>query len=116
MSRIQDYMNNPWYREMYKRYSVHDPSNRNYGTYDNAGINTPLTIASNPNFAIQMKRYQNGVDKYSVGGISKEGVMLQSQLNACSSATGMPTGCATKLGLGSNYSPASVTYRNVYNA
>lgn len=113
MSRIQDSMGDPWWREMYKRYSKYDPSNRNYGTYDNHGLNTPITISSNPEFAVQMKRYHNGVDKYNVGGVSEKGIMLQDSINACSSQTGMPTGCAIGyLGMDPNIK-GSITYENV---
>ena len=118
MSRIQDYMDDPWWNMTYRRYAKHDPSNRNYGTYDTHGLNTQITIASNPEFATQMKGYQNGIDKYKVGGVSLAGVKLQSQINACSSQTGMPNGCAVGYLSASGVSPhsrGSVMYDNVYD-
>lgn len=115
MARIQDSMDNSWWNTMYKRYAKYDPSNRNYGTYNTAGLNTQITIASNPDFATQMKGYQNGIDKYKIGGVSLEGIKLQSQVNACSSQTGMPNGCSIGY-LGSNpNSRGSLTYENVYD-
>jgi hypothetical protein len=113
MARVQDSMDNPWWRAMYVRYSKHDPSNVNYGTYNNPGLNTTLTVASNPDFAVQLKRYQNGIDKYNVGGISKMGVRMQNQINACSSQTGAPDGCALNYLGADAYYGVSTTYENV---
>lgn len=114
MARIEDYMDNDWYRSMYTRYARHDPSNINYRSYDNPGLNTTITISSNPEYSVQLKRYQNGMDKWTIGGISPLGVQNQTKMNACAEMTGMPHGCADRvLGEAMASERTSVTYRNV---
>lgn len=98
MSTLRDSLKDPWWAETYNRYVYHDPSNRYYGRFAWAQSHRPLTIDSNPIYAIDLDRHGHGMEAYNVGAvdmrIKRNGV--SDKINICSDNTGAPNYCARK--------------------
>jgi hypothetical protein len=92
MASIRDSMGNPWWVDMFNRYSYHDPSNSHYGRFPQSGINQPMVIDSNKSISIQLSRHCNGVCAYDVGNVTPN--TKGTQINECSDTTGAPYICA----------------------
>jgi hypothetical protein len=95
-NQVSDFQSGSWWNNMYNRYSLRDPSNHQYGTFNNAGLNLPITIESTNQYAVQLKRYADGVAAYKVGIVSPSAADLQASANIqrCTDATGHPVACA----------------------
>jgi len=87
---------------MQNRYSLGDPSNRRYGVWDTAGIRTPLVVESSPDYAVQLRGAQDGINAYKVGAVSVEAAGSISRVQRCSGATGHPVLCANTALAGEN--------------
>jgi hypothetical protein len=79
---------------MYDRYNYTDPSTRNYGKFKRSGLNTPITIDSNPQYTVILSRHCNGVCSYDIGGVSDAGHRVHEKIDQCSDRTGAPNQCA----------------------
>ncbi len=119
--QISDYMDSPWWRNMYQRSLIADPVNKNYSIFNQPGLTLPLVVESNPEYSVQMRRNNDGLNAYNVGGVSKfaasrmgnthpsspmvlgvgapgrVGAPVRSStgISGCSARTGDPSGCAT---------------------
>jgi hypothetical protein len=118
MAQVNDSMSNDWWRNMYSRYVQTDPSNKNYSFFNQPGLTQPLTVASNPQYVVDMQRHQDGVNTYQLGGVTPQAAALIGQSRprttglgvkapasvgqsfrptsgaaACNAASGDPSGC-----------------------
>lgn len=97
MASVRDSMHVPWWASTYNRYNYRDPSNVHYGRFAQAATNTPLTIDSNPLYAVQLNRHCSGVCSYNVGAVDRE-VHLSGaghKIWECSDSTGAPNLCGS---------------------
>lgn len=118
--QVSDAMSNPWWAAMYNRDLVQDPTNKSYSHFNVSGLNLPITIESNPQYAVEMNRHTDGLNTYKVGAVSANVVPLvgrstpltpahgtvgvtalgaayrpQAGIAGCSARTGDPSGCAS---------------------
>lgn len=106
MTSVRDAMSNPWWVNMYDRFSYHDPSNKNYGWFPSSALNQPLVIEANRNVSIQLSRHCNGVCTYDIGNVTPN--KHSYGINECSDTTGAPYMCAKSyLGPNANFKGSS---------
>jgi len=114
MAQISDFMHNPWWSAMYARNLVKDPVNVHYSNFNQAGLNTPITVLSTPQYVASLNRHKDGLDSYRMGAVSGQAMTKigdphplvmgvgprgakarpSGGISGCSAATGNPAGCA----------------------
>ena len=114
MAQVSDYMDSPWWRSMYFRNLVVDPTNKHYGLFSQPGLTMPLTVDSTNEYNTAMNRHNDGLNAYSVGAVSQQvaarmgnphpaspmllGVSAPSKVGASPRPTYGISGCAAKTG------------------
>lgn len=96
MTTIRGSLPNPWWNQMYSRYSTVDPSNQHYGLYPFSQTHKPLTIDSNTQYTVELDRHCGSLCSYNIGGVSPlvRGNRMFRKIDACSDDTGAPHLCA----------------------
>jgi hypothetical protein len=98
MSVIRDSLEDPWYRAMYVRYSQpNNPDNRNYQKGGYNGIESPIFIDANQDYAIELSRHDS-ICPYKIGNAGDtdpraERFNTRSAQNCCKYSGGAPYQC-----------------------
>lgn len=114
MAQISDFMDDPWWRNMYYRNLIKDPVNPHYSNFNQSGLNTPITVESNQDYVAALNRHKDGLDAYRMGAVSNEAKMKMGSpmpltmgvgprgaasrptggISGCTASSGNPAGCA----------------------
>lgn len=114
MAQISDFLEDKWWAAMYSRNLIKDPVNPHYSNFNQAGLNTPITVESNPQYVAALNRHKDGLDAYRMGGVSSQAKMKMGTphpqvfgvgprgtkarptggISGCAASTGDPSGCA----------------------
>lgn len=115
MAQISDFLDDEWWSAMYFRNLIRDPVNPHYSNFSQSGLNTPITVESNPQYVAALNRHKDGLDAYRMGAVSQKAVMHMGTpvplvlgvgprgekarptggISGCVKNTGNPAGCAT---------------------
>src|SRR5947199_138559 len=96
MTTIRVSLHNPWWSQMYERYTNGDPSNKHYGHFALSQTYQPLTIDSNNQYTIELDRRCGSLCSYNIGGVSpfvRRNNTFR-KIDQCSDETGAPHMCA----------------------
>jgi len=95
-NQVSNFGSGSWWHNMYNRYSMVDPSNSQYGRFNTSALNLPIAIESTNQYAVQLKRYSDGVAAYKVGVVSPMvSPSTTATIQRCTDGTGHPAACAT---------------------
>lgn len=104
MSTLRDELEDPWWRLMYDEHIFVDRSNAHRFMNHQRPLNMPVTTLANTHVSYGVHPFHNGVNMYSIGGVSREAIAAMPQISRCTAQTAAPHYCADK------YAPQNYSY------